>query len=324
MKEYDVYGIGSALMDFLIEANEQVLTQFGLKKGGMHLIDEKQSAEMLRKIKEYNLKIAPGGSSANTLAAIALIGGKVVFCGKVGDDEHGYLYEKRMQEGRVRSNIAKGPAATGHAITFITPDSQRTFATHLGAAMHLKKEDLFEEDITKSKVLHIEGYQLEDKNLRETALHAMGIAKRNGTKISIDLADPGLIERNRDDLTAMVKQYADIVFANEEEAMAFTGKDAETAVQELAQDAEIAIVKQGAKGALIAAEGKVIAISAYKTEAVDTTGAGDVFAAGFLFGLTHGMPLEKSGKMGAYLAAKVVSKIGARLDTVTKEELAGL
>jgi len=320
-KQYDVYGIGSALMDFLIEADEELLSQFNLKKGNMHLIDEQQSIDFMKRIKEYNMKIAPGGSSANTLAGISLLGGKVVFCGKVGDDEQGYLYEKKTCNDNTKSNIAKGSCITGHTITFITPDSERTFATHLGAAMELKKEDLFEEDIKASKILHIEGYQLEDPNLRSTTLHAMEIAKANGTKISIDLADPGLVERNKEDLKKIVADYADIVFANEEEAKAFTGLEPEEALKSISDMSEIAIVKLGKLGSWIKRGQEKAFVDAYKVDAIDTTGAGDMFAAGFLYGLCNEMDLEKSGKIGSYIASKVVSQIGARLDEISKEEL---
>ena len=324
MKEYDVYGIGGALMDFLIEADEELLSQLNLKKGHMHLIEEKESVELLKKIKEYNMKIAPGGSSANTLAGIAILGGKVVFCGKVGDDKHGYLYEKKMVDGNVKSNISKTKVLTGHAISFITPDSERTFATHLGAAMHLKKEDLFEEDIKKSKILHIEGYQLEDENLRSTSMHAMKIAKANDTKISIDLADPGLVERNKDDLMNIVKNYADIVFVNEAEAKAFTGVEEEHALDEISKLTDIAVVKIGERGSLIKRDDEIIRVLAYKVEAIDTTGAGDMYAAGFLYGLSKGYGLEKCGKIGAYVASKVVSQIGARLDKISKKDIENL
>jgi len=324
MKEYDVYGIGSALMDFLIEVDEALLSQFNLKKGNMHLIDKAASADLLKKIKEYNMKIAPGGSSANTLAGIALLGGKVVFCGKVGDDEHGYLYEKKMVEGNIKSNIGKADVITGHAITFITPDSERTFATHLGAAMHLKKEDIIEEDIKKSKILHIEGYQLEDPDLRATTLHAMDIAKANDTQISIDLADPGLIERNKEDLKNIVEKYANIVFVNEAEAKAFTGFEEEDALNELIKVTDIAIVKIGERGSLIKKGDEMIKVPAYPVKAVDTTGAGDLYAAGFLYGLCQNQSLEKCGKMGAYVASKVVAQIGARLESLSQEEIAKL
>ncbi|MBU0616071.1 MAG: adenosine kinase [Nanoarchaeota archaeon] len=323
-KQYDVYGIGSALMDFLIEADEELLKQFNLIKGNMHLIDEQQSVEFMKKVKEYNMKIAPGGSSANTLAGISQLGGKVVFCGKVGDDENGYLYEKKTVESNIKSNISKGNVITGHTITFITPDSERTFATHLGAAMQLTKEDLFEEDIKDSKILHVEGYQLEDPNLRATTLHAMSIAKANNTKISIDLADPALVSRNKDDLKSIVTEYADIVFANEEEAKAFTGKDGEAALIIIAKMAEIAIVKLGAKGSWIQKGPEKTFIAAHKVNAVDTTGAGDMFAAGFLYGYSKDMDLEQCGKIGSYIASLVVSQIGARLDTIPTDFLKNL
>lgn len=320
-KQYDVYGIGSALMDFLIEVDEELLTKLNLKKGDMHLVEHQQSLDLLKQIKEYNMKIAPGGSSANTLAGISLLGGKVVFCGKVGDDEHGYLYEKKTIGSNIKSNIAKTKTLTGNTITFITPDSERTFATHLGAALELTKEDLFEDDIKASKILHVEGYQLEDPNLRKTTLHAMEIAKANNTLISIDLADPGLVERNKEDLKKMVKDYANIVFANEKEAEKFTGKNPLEALDEISTMADIAIVKIGDKGSWIKRGQEKAFIEAYEVDAMDTTGAGDMYAAGFLYGYCNSLPLDKCGKIGSYVASKVVSQIGARLDTISKEDL---
>ena len=180
MKKYDVYGIGNALMDFLIETDESQLDKLNLKKGNMHLTDESHSSKILEHVKTLgNIKIVPGGSSANTITSIAQLGGKVIFCGAVGNDENGNLYENKMKQDRINCKIAKTSNKTGHAITFITPDSQSTFATHLGSVVELEKEDIFVEDIKASKILHIEGYQLEDKNLKNVAIHAMNIAKRN-------------------------------------------------------------------------------------------------------------------------------------------------
>ena len=190
MKKYDVFGIGSALMDILVEVDEKQLLEFDLKKGGMRLVDESQAVQILDKISHLKPKLAPGGSAANVLAGIANMGGNVVFCGKVGRDEHGLIYEQKMIDGNVNPRISKADRITGNAITFITPDFERTFATHLGAALLLEKEDVFEEELKASKFLHVEGYQLEG-NLKNTALHAMELAKKNDVKISIDLADAG-------------------------------------------------------------------------------------------------------------------------------------
>jgi sugar/nucleoside kinase (ribokinase family) len=319
--KYDIFGIGSALMDFLIEVEHDELIELNLKKGQFHLIDENQSKELLKKLEKYNVKTSPGGSSANTLYGAALLGSNVVFCGKVGKDKHGDIYEQKMVDGNVKPTLARAENITGHAITFITPDSERTFAVHLGAAVHLEKDDVFFEDLNQSRILHIEGYQLEDKNLRDVSLHAMQFAKKKGVKISIDLGDPGIVSRNKADIKKMVNEYADIVFANEEEANALTGLEPLEALKEIAQITDIAIVKVGKKGSYIKQGEKVYEIPPYEAKAVDTTGAGDMFAAGVLYGISQGRNLNISGRIGSYFAAKVVEKIGARLDKIEKREV---
>lgn len=322
-KEFDVFGIGSALMDFLIEIDENELLEMDVKKGEMHLIDEEKSKMLLNKLKNYSVKTAPGGSSANTMAGIAILGGNAVFCGKVGKDKHGEIYEQKSKDYGVCTRIKKhDEKATGHAITLITPDSERTFATHLGAAMHLEKEDVFDDDIAKSRILHIEGYQLEAQKLRETALHAIQIAKKSNTLVSIDLADPALVKRNLDDLKKIVKEHADIVFANEEEAKAFAEVEGEKeALDIISKMCSIAIVKIGSKGSMIKHNDNVYVIPPFKVSAVDATGAGDMYAAGVLFGIAKGMPLNRAGKIGSWAASKVVSQVGARLSMCLKDEV---
>jgi sugar/nucleoside kinase (ribokinase family) len=322
MKKYDVVGIGNALMDFLVEVDDNELLEMNLKKGELHLFEEEESKQLLKKIDRYKVKIAPGGSSANTLAAIANFGGKVVFCGAIGKDKHGDIYEEKIVNDGVVLRLSRADRITGHAITFITPDSQRTFAVHLGAALTLRKHHVFEEDLRNSKILHLEGYQLEDKRLRETCLHAISLAKKHGVKVSIDLSDPGVIRRNLEDLRNIVKEHADIAFFNEDEAREFTGKDAEDALGEIAKIVDIAIVKIGERGSLIKHGGKVYRVEGVKANRiVDTTGAGDMYAAGILYGLTHGLSLEKAGKIASYSAAKVVEQVGARLGRDLRREI---
>ena len=252
--KYDIFGIGSALMDFLIEIGHNELLELNLKKGNFHLIDEEHSKKLLKKLENYKVKTSPGGSSANTLYGVALLGGNVVFCGKIGKDKHGDIYEEKMLDGGVKPKLARSDKMTGHAITFITPDSERTFAVHLGASLHLEKSDVFFDDLRQSRMLHIEGYQLEEKNLRDVSLHAMEFAKKNGIKISMDLGDPGIVSRNKEDIRKMIKNYADIVFANEDEAKALTGLAPLEALNELSKLAGIAIVKLGEKGSCIKQE----------------------------------------------------------------------
>jgi sugar/nucleoside kinase (ribokinase family) len=324
MKMYDVVGIGSALMDILVEVDEKILLELNLEKGRMHLIDEKHSKKIISELKKFNLKLVPGGSAANTLTGIANLGGRVVFFGKVGSDENGKLYEKIVIQDGMKFSVAPDPSSTGHAITFITPDSERTFATFLGATLKLLKEDIVDEDIAQSKILHIEGYQLEDPKLRNNCIHAMEIAKKNNTLISVDCADANLIKRRFDEFNNILKDYADIIFANEDEAEAVTSKKPEQALEELSKFCKIAIVKLGEKGSIIKSDNKIIKIQPFLTKPVSTNGAGDMYAAGFLYGLSNNLPLEKCGKIGSYLAMKVVEQIGARLPSSLKDEIENL
>jgi sugar/nucleoside kinase (ribokinase family) len=322
MKKFDVVGIGSALLDFIIEIDDNVLAEMDLKKGEMHLIDEKKSKEILKKLEKYEVKTAPGGSAANTLAGISALGGSAVFLGKIGKDKHGDFYEQKTNENGVNSRLSKHDfAATGHTITFITPDSERSFATHLGAALHFRKEDILEEDIKNSRILHIEGYQLEDPALKEAAVHAMKIAKANNVKISVDLADPALIGRNLEPLKKLVKDYVDIIFVNEKEAEAFTGKKEEEALHEIYDMCEIAVVKLGEKGSLVKADGMIYRIPINKIKVVNTNGAGDAYAAGILYSIAKNIDMEKAGKIAAYISSQVVASAGARLNKSLKEEI---
>ncbi len=320
--KYDIFGIGNALMDFLIEIRDDEFVELDLNKGQFHMIKGEESKELLKKLEKHKIKLAPGGSSANTLYGVSLLGGSVVFCGKVGKDKHGDIYEEKIVKGKVKSNLARcDKDMTGHAITFITPDSERTFAVHLGASINLAKEDLFFDDIKDSKIIHVEGYQLEDKNLRDVSMHAIEFAKKNGVKISIDLGDPGVVSRNKKDVEEIIGRYADIVFANEEEAKAFTGKEGVEALNEIGKTADIVVVKIGKDGSLVKKGDDVYKIEGVKARAVDTTGAGDMYAAGFLYGLSKGYGMKVCGDLGSYFAARVVERVGARLDSIDDKEV---
>lgn len=321
MKTNDVIGLGSALMDFLIEVDDDKLIEFDLKKGEMHLVEEEKAKEILNKIEEQKLNVenAPGGSSANTLRGITLLGGSAVLCAKVGNDEHGENYVQQMKGHGVTTRINKHHKTTGHCVSFITPDTERTMSTYLGASLELYKEDILEEDIAKSKVLHLEGYQLEGST-KETVLHAIELAKKHQTLISIDLADPGVVRRNKD-LFKEILNDVNIVFVNEKEAQEFTGLENEDAALKLAKSCEIAIVKVGEKGSFICSNNEINKIEVVKAKAIDTTGAGDSYAAGFLYGYCHDWNLADSGKLGSLLAAKVVEQKGVGLKGINGKEL---
>jgi sugar/nucleoside kinase (ribokinase family) len=311
-KNYDVTGIGSALLDFMVSVDDDFLSSLGLNKGGMHLIDEERSREIFRKIKDYKLTVVPGGSSANTVAGISALGGKGAFIGRVADDDNGRIYVQQTIESGVKSCISPGQGITGHAITFITPDLERTFATHLGAALELSPEDVDLAVVENSSVLHLEGYLFEADNLMEVCFKAMDAAKGSGTLVSVDLADPGLIDRAGPVLNSIVNNNADIVFANESEALKFTGFQEEKALENLGSRTSFAVVKLGPRGSLIKTGNKNFVIPPYNVDVVNTNGAGDMYAAGVLYGLTNGIDPEKSGKIGSYAASLVVASPGAR------------
>lgn len=320
MKEYDVIGLSNTLMDLLVEIEDQKLIEMNLKKGTFHLVNEDKAKHLLDNLNNSNLTInkVPGGSSANTVKGISFLGGKAILCGKVGSDNHGEMYIQQIKDHGVICRVNKHEKCTGHCLTFITPDAQRTFSVHLGAAIELCKEDILEEDIKKSKILHIEGYQIEGPT-KETIMHAINLAKNNECLVSIDLADPNLIKRNKNFLKELVLNHADIIFVNETEAKEFTGLENKEAARELGKFAKIAIVKLGKKGALINENGLITDISSYPVNAIDTTGAGDSFAAGFLYGYCQNWDSKRSGQLGALLASKVVEQIGVKINELNKD-----
>lgn len=318
--KYHVIGIGSALLDYTFDVNDNFLKEIGLKKGEMQLIDKEKSIEILNKLKDYPLKISPGGSASNTIAGISYLGGNSAFIGKLGNDSHGKIYEEKTKEAGVDAFFSKHPEEiTGHAITFITPDFERTFAVHLGAATYYLKEDITDSLIKDSQILHLEGYFLGTPELREVILHAAKIAKENNILISLDLSDAGLVKQNLVLFKEFIKEYVDIVFANETEAEALTGKKAEEALLEISNICKIAVVKLGENGSLIRTNDTVYKIPSYKTEVVNTNGAGDMYSAGILYGITNGLDFEKSGKIASYSASLVVGKPEARYGKELKE-----
>ncbi len=239
----------------------------------------------------------------------------------MGKDANGDIYETKMSESGVMPKLARSKVVTGHAITLITPDSERTFATHLGAALYLRKTDIILEDLKVSKILHVEGYQFEDRQLREVSVYALQFAKEHGAVISLDMGDPGIVIRNRATIREIVKEYADIVFANEEEAKALVGMEPLQALDSIAELSKIVVVKMGEYGSYVKQGDTRYKIPAYQTRVVDTTGAGDMFAAGFLYGICSTHDLRICGHIGSYFAAKVVEKVGARLEYVDQKEV---
>ncbi|MDO8241152.1 MAG: adenosine kinase [Candidatus Moranbacteria bacterium] len=315
-KHCDILGIGSPLLDIVINIEETMFCELNMKKGSMNLISAKESRDMLKKFGHIKQKITPGGSVANTLSGASALGNKTSFLGVIGKDIYGQTYQTEIKnEGIVSHLTCHTSDTTGHAIIFVTPDGERTMATHLGAALRFEKEHIKEDQIKNSQILHIEAYQLENSDTCQAILHAIKIAKDNNVTISLDLSDVGLIQRNRKLFKSIVKEHIDVVFANEAEAVAFTGKnDSITALHEIAKACDIAVVKLGAKGSLIKKGEKIFNIQPYPVDMVNTNGAGDTYAAGILHGLINGLDLQDAGEIASHISALVVASVGARLD----------
>ena len=319
MKTFDVYGIGNPIVDILAQVEDELLDKLHLPKGIMSLVDPERSEELLGSVRLVENTIMPGGSCCNTMIGIANLGGKSAFAGVIGKDDYGLEFEKKLADFGVHSNLVREEGVTGTSVILITPDSERTMNTHLGVCSLLQKKHLLVNNILKSKIFHTTAYALD--TFPETTLHAMELAKEQGIMISFDLSDPFLIRAKKDELKQVIIDYADIVFLNAEEARLFTDKKPVDALKDLSKLCDIVVLKTGAEGSMVSERGTIIKIEPFKVDAIDTTGAGDMYAAGFLYGITNGYSLEDSGKIASFAAAKIVEVMGARLDYNLKDQI---
>lgn len=306
-----VIGIGSALVDILtIIDNDNILEELNIPKGSMQLVDEKSSAIIEKKLENYESSMAPGGSAANTIHGLAKMGIESGFISYVGNDKIGKFFEESMNSVGVKPFLSHTQTTSGTARTIISSDGERTFATNLGASIELN-ESIIKDGLFKGwDYCYLEGYLIANRSLFKKVIDT---AKSNGCKVVLDLASFNVVEDNRDFLNELMPQI-DIVFANEEEAKALTQKSAEESLHEIAENVEIAIVKIGKKGSLIKRGEEVVTIGCNKVDVVDTTGAGDMYAAGFLYGLINGFDLKKCGTIGNLLAESIIQVIGAKMD----------
>jgi sugar/nucleoside kinase (ribokinase family) len=319
IRRKSVLGIGNALIDVLISiTDDAVLEKFGLPKGSMTLVDAILSSEIKKETKNSTRSIQTGGSAANTIHGIAKLGGQCGYIGKISDDEFGNFYLEDFKKNQINTHFYFSETGTGHATGLISPDSERTFGTYLGAAMELTAEEMTHEIFRDYGILHIEGYLVQNHALIETA---MRIAKENGLLVSIDMASFNIVAANLDFLHGIIRKFVDIVFANEDEAHALTGKTPEEALTEIAGMCKIAIVKIGDHGSLIQSGERVIRIDAISAKSIDTTGAGDIYASGFLYALSENLDLEVAGKIGSLLAGNVVEVVGAKIPEGTWTKL---
>ena len=307
----NVIGIGSALVDILTRIdNDDILKELEIRKGSMHLVDEKSTAIIENRLENYESSMAPGGSAANTIHALSKMGIESGFISFIGKDEIGKFFENSMSSVGVKSYLFHSDTASGTARTIISADGERTFATNLGASLELNERVITSDIFKQWDYCYVEGYLIANKPV---FVKTISTAKACGCKVVLDLASFNVVEENRDFLNELLPQI-DIIFANEEEAKALTLMSAEESLHYIAEKVEIAVVKVGKNGSLIKRGNEVVQIGCNKIDVVDTTGAGDMYAAGFLYGLINDYDLESCGIIGNHLAESIIQVIGAKMD----------
>ena len=314
-----ILGLGNALVDVLSKLDsDETLVKIGIQKGAMDMI----SREQMYVIRKYQANTettqAPGGANCNTMRAIALLGGQSGFIGKVGDDNLGEFYEEALLKAGVASYLIKTEGPSGACTVFISPDGERTMGTFLGPAPTISPDEITEDVLRGYDCIHIEGYLIVNEELvRET----MKKAKRLGLKVALDLANYNIVNAYKGLLEEVIPQYVDILFANASEAEAFTGLPAQEAVKALEKQVHVALVTLGKDGSLIGSEGKFYHVDAEGGKPVDTTGAGDNFAAGFLYGQSVGASLVQSAQIGSMLSGYVIDVVGPQVPADKWEQI---
>ena len=320
--KYDVLGIGNAIFDVLVQTDEGFLASHGMTKGSMALIDEARAASIYRDMGPATQM--SGGSAANTIVGIANLGARAAYVGKVKDDEIGRFYVHDIRAAQVAFDTkpaADGPA-TGCSYILVTPDGERTMNTYLGAAQELTPADIDPAQIEAASIIYLEGYLWDPKSAKEAFVKAATIAHGAGRQVALTLSDAFCVDRYRDEfLELMRKGTVDLIFANEAELHSlYQTSDFDTALKQLQKDTKLGIVTRSEKGCVVATADGIVAVPAFPIkQMVDTTGAGDLFAAGFMFGLVRNAGYMNAGRLGALAAAEVIQHIGARPQVSLKE-----
>ena len=320
--KYDVLGIGNAIFDVLVQTDESFLASHGMTKGGMTLIDEARAASIYADMGPA-VQMS-GGSAANTIVGIASLGARTAFIGKVKDDQIGRLYSHDIKAANVAfaTKPASDGPATGCSYILVTPDGERTMNTYLGAAQELMPCDIDPTEIAASAIVYLEGYLWDPKNAKEAFLKASKIAHDSGRRVALTLSDAFCVDRYRDEFLDLMRGgTVDLIFANESELHSlYQTADFDTALAQLRNDVRLGVVTRSEKGCVVVTKDDVTPVPAFPIERLaDTTGAGDLFAAGFLFGLVRGASHQDCGRLGALAAAEVIQHIGARPQVSLKQ-----
>ncbi|MDH5751207.1 MAG: adenosine kinase [Deltaproteobacteria bacterium] len=321
--KFDVFGIENPLIDLLAKVPDEFLVRNELKKNHMLLVDESRHRFLLESLDGVEVRLEAGGSCANTLLGISQLGGRTAYCGKVGGDEHGRTYISSLEAAGVKSYISSNGSVTGSTVILVTPDAARTMNTFLGACQELTPEDVPLEELKSSHIMYITGYLWDTEGQKEAATLALRTAGAEGVHVVMSLADPFCVVRHKEDFRDILDRYVDFVFANQEEALTLTDTDnTHEAMKVLRQWCSGAAITMGANGAYVTQGDEHIYLDPYPVNAVDTTGAGDAFAAGFMYGRISGASLFQCGRQGSYFASRVIQQVGPRLSGDIRRELA--
>ncbi len=306
-----VVGVGSALMDMLATEPDEFMERLGVEKGGMNLVDQHYIDQLIVQTSSPP-SLVPGGSACNTAIGVGKLGGNARFVGKMGNDDLGALFKQDLEKNSVEPVLFNSPTPTGRVLSVITQDAQRSMFTCLGASAEMHPDEISLDCFQGAAVVHVEGYLLFNRDLMMAVLKS---AKEAGSLISLDLASFNVVESSMDILEDIIKEYVDILIANEDEAKAYCGHINETeAVKALSDNVDVAVLKLGSRGSRIAHLEQILTIDPMGSgEAMDTTGAGDLWASGFLFGMVNGYSFEKSGQLASACGYEVCRVIGAKI-----------
>ena len=325
MKKFDVYAIGNALVDIEYHATAQKLVELGIDKGVMTLIDEQRQNSLVAQLGDSHESMACGGSAANTIIALTQMGARTHLDCRVASDMTGQIFARDLHDSGVNSSLEFKPlpaGVTGKCLVFVTPDADRTMNTFLGVSGDLDSSDIDIEAIKRSKYIYIEGYLASAENTRDAGIEARKIAENHDIKTALTLSDPNMVKFFRESLNAMIGVKVDLLFANEDEAKELAETDNfDEAVQLFKQRARSFAITRGREGALLFDGIGLIEIQANPVQAIDTLGAGDMFAGAFLYGLSQGMSFHQSGDLASLASAKIVTQFGPRLEAAQTSAL---
>jgi len=333
--ELDIYALGNAIVDIHVQVEDSLLTELGLEKGNRYPAERELQEEILRRLLGYdslesalktdNVQTFAAGSAANTMYGISQLGGRAGFCGKVANDGLGALYAKRMFQSGVVFKENTGQGVTGTCVALISEDAQRTMLTCLGVSGEIDYEDIDEELLRHSRYIYLEGYLLESECAAGTMLRAVAFARKNSVKVALTASDTNCVDRHRNLLVPLIQNDVDLLFANAREARALSGaNNNQAALRELSGWCEGVAVTDGERGSMVSFNSEITNIPPHRVSVLDTTGAGDAYAAGLLYGMTSGRTVKESGTIASLFSAGVAAQIGPRYNGDIQPELKSL